>query len=232
MLEWLTHFSHQNLTLIDVGANIGLYTIFWATLSEKNRCIAIEPCSKNLRTLRKNSKQNCLGNRVKIMGCAISGKSGNSYFVDNSRMSGDSRFSLGSEGKKINTKTIDSIVTSNNLSHVILKIDTDGHDFECLKSATDSLISGRVISINIEISIKDKRKLDKFCKAFDLLPDARFNLMATNSKNWRRKKGKYIVNRIYTKPRYQAKIGEKIHIFLNEGFRIFRTKLINIRFRF
>jgi len=48
-IEWLKFFSNKSNStnlLVDVGANIGLYTLFWLSLNTNNRAIAIEPLTK------------------------------------------------------------------------------------------------------------------------------------------------------------------------------------------
>ena len=66
-LEWIDNFkSEKKFILWDIGANIGLYSIYAALKHSNCEIISFEPSTSNLRTLSRNISINNLENRVKI----------------------------------------------------------------------------------------------------------------------------------------------------------------------
>ena len=54
-LEWIDNFEKkENLIFWDIGANIGLYSIYNSLKNPKSTTIAFEPSSSNLRILTRN----------------------------------------------------------------------------------------------------------------------------------------------------------------------------------
>ena len=60
-LEWIDKFEKkENLIFWDIGANIGLYSIYNSLKNSKSTTIAFEPSSSNLRILTRNISINNL----------------------------------------------------------------------------------------------------------------------------------------------------------------------------
>jgi len=62
-LEWIAGFQPEDI-LVDVGANVGMYTI-WAAATRKARVFAFEPEAQNYALLNRNIMANGLQDRVK-----------------------------------------------------------------------------------------------------------------------------------------------------------------------
>lgn len=75
-LDWIDHDVHDGDVLFDVGANIGVYTVYAALRHPNLRVIAFEPEYANLHLLRDNVIHNHLSDRVMIYGLALSNHSG------------------------------------------------------------------------------------------------------------------------------------------------------------
>jgi FkbM family methyltransferase len=69
-IEWLNELTPEDL-LLDVGANVGMYTI-WAAAIRHCRVIAIEPESTNYSILNKNILQNNLDKLVQAYSIGLS----------------------------------------------------------------------------------------------------------------------------------------------------------------
>src|SRR5210317_2218670 len=71
-LKWIDSFQEQekeqeNLIFWDIGANIGLYSIYNSLKHPKSTTIAFEPSSSNLRVLTRNISINSLEENIKII---------------------------------------------------------------------------------------------------------------------------------------------------------------------
>ena len=67
-LEWIDSFQEkENLIFWDIGANIGLYSIYNSLKHPKSTTIAFEPSSSNLRVLTRNISINNLENNIKVV---------------------------------------------------------------------------------------------------------------------------------------------------------------------
>ena len=72
-LEWIDNFEKKDdLIFWDIGANIGLYSIYNATRNDKLKTIAFEPSSSNLRVLSRNISINNLSDSIHIFPLALS----------------------------------------------------------------------------------------------------------------------------------------------------------------
>jgi hypothetical protein len=99
---------------------------------------------------------------------------------------------------KVETLTLDSILGGKKEKY-ILKIDTDGTDFNILKGAELALKDGKIVSILIESSEEDQGFIESYLKSFDLIADSRFNLINEHSDTRRKINGKKERNRVYSK---------------------------------
>ena len=72
-LDWINRFSRDKRIIFwDIGANIGLYSIYAALKSENVDVVAFEPSTSNLRVLSRNISINKLQNRIKIINQPLS----------------------------------------------------------------------------------------------------------------------------------------------------------------
>lgn len=127
--------------VVDVGANIGVFTVYAVKKKLSGRVIAIEPAPLNWDLFYENVRRNHLQN-VKLYKCAISDHEGmaNLYFP------GDhSCYTLSASGYTVTSipvklQTLDVIFEKENLSIChLLKIDVEGHELHVLKGAKKML---------------------------------------------------------------------------------------------
>lgn len=206
-LKWLEFFAvinHNYEILIDVGANIGIYTLYWLHFPN-TRAIVIEPFDENIRLLSKNIRMNNFMTRVDIISNPLSSQNTLDWSTINDIRPGGSGYKLSlndnlnqSNSIKVETLTLDSILGGKK-SKYILKIDTDGADFDILKGAELALKDGKIVSILIESSEEDQKFIESYLKSFNLIADSRFNLIDEHSDTRRKINGKKERNRVYSK---------------------------------
>src|SRR4051812_10950886 len=67
-VEALQEFVRLGSTVVDVGANIGFFTIYFARWAGRNGCVvAIEPELQNLRTLRRRVSREQGSARIELI---------------------------------------------------------------------------------------------------------------------------------------------------------------------
>lgn len=64
------------LCVIEIGANIGTQSVYFALSDQVSRVVAVEPDPRNLLLLNRNVAENGLGKRIAIVQCAISDREG------------------------------------------------------------------------------------------------------------------------------------------------------------
>ena len=170
----LLSFLRQGGVALDVGANIGFYTVPMALFANKlgARVVAIEPVSFNLPWLRDNlALNNCL-NSVDIRKMGLSDRQGRFEIVlsENFSLGAKAGTALiadsdmfGPEFKRevIEIETLDHLWGSIDRRLDVVKLDTDGHEANCLKGAKQILAMHRpVLLIEVCRFFYQRRGLD------------------------------------------------------------------------
>lgn len=155
--------------VIDIGANIGTWTVLAAKTAD--RVIAIEPFPRNFNMLQRNILLNELNN-VTCIEAAISRKKGKSilYFQDG-HTGGQTLINEGKTAKYLEVSTIrlQDLLDAHNLNIVnTLKMDCEGSEYEILHNTSKKYLQ-RIKRIVAEIhkipgkySAKDWEKLSKY----------------------------------------------------------------------
>jgi len=147
-------------TVVDIGANIGLYTLISSRrVQREGRVIAIEPDESNLTVLRKNVLINKCKN-VTIVPIALGSSIGekkfyegimptaSSFYPDDKRMLYKVR-----KEKIVKVVTLDSVLEKLSIKEVEwIKIDAEKADFEILLGSTSILQRSKNIKIIVEAS--------------------------------------------------------------------------------
>ena len=130
----------DGFVFVDIGANVGGYTLFVAALAGPTaRILAIEPQPEIFERLVFNISQNPFGT-VKALECAVTDRDGTAtLFVDPSNNGESSvRFVHSSNdglALKVTAKTLKSVMAEEELEHVdALKVDVEGAEDLILES--------------------------------------------------------------------------------------------------
>jgi FkbM family methyltransferase len=162
-IEWIGGFAEGD-TLLDIGANVGMYSIF-AAQTRGARVFAFEPESQNYAILNRNIHLNGLSQRVSAYCAALSDRAGFSHLHLSMFIPGASCHSYGAPLDHDNrpvvshfaqgciATTVDDLVASGAMpvpAHI--KIDVDGLEHMVVAGARATLADRGVRSVLVEIN--------------------------------------------------------------------------------
>ncbi len=144
---FLARVLRPGMVFVDVGANMGLYTLFAARkVGEQGQVLAIEPSSRECERLRRNLRENSVTN-VRLVRRAASNFSGEAELL----VAADVRSGHNTLGafaydtplavkQKVRTERLDAIVAEEGLARVdVIKMDVEGAEVKALEGAAGIL---------------------------------------------------------------------------------------------
>jgi FkbM family methyltransferase len=159
-LQFLTRILQPGDTFIDIGSNIGLYSMIAAKRVGKNgSVIAVEPVSKTFHRLERNIQLNKYKN-VKAFQLAISSSNGIlPMSVSQDGYDAWNSLTKPARGEKFITEEVttikfDDFVTQNSLTSRIkmVKVDVEGWEDELFKGAVTTLSAADAPIIQVEFN--------------------------------------------------------------------------------
>lgn len=142
--KFITEFLREGDTFVDVGANIGLYTL--PAAAKKARVVAVEPSAKNRGRLEENLALNGLTG-VKIEACALGEIEGEMAFCDDDALA---HVELAGNGPKVPLKRLDAILPEGEIA--LLKVDVEGFELAVFQGAEIAMRAGRLPVILFEMN--------------------------------------------------------------------------------
>lgn len=125
----------KNMNVLDIGANVGYYTINLANLvGENGKIFAFEPDPSNFSILEKNIKLNNFKNVILINKAVSNTLSPTTLFLNSSNTGGHSIVETGNSTKKIvvTTTTLDEYFKNFTDSIDLVKIDVEGAEYKVI----------------------------------------------------------------------------------------------------
>ena len=194
-LEWINSFENNDETIFwDIGANIGLYSIYNALKNYKSSTFAFEPSTSNLRVLSRNISINDLEHKIKIFTNPLSNVTNKILLMQESNfIEGGALNTFGAnfdfEGKK-NTVNMKYSLMGTSIGHILknkilpfptyIKIDVDGIEHLILDGAADFLKDKRLKSISVEINENFKEQYNQIMK---IMKNNQFNVLHKKHNN-------------------------------------------------
>lgn len=141
---FFAHLALENACVIEVGAHLGEYTMFFSRRVADGRVVAIEPNPVNFRILQKNLHANRCHN-VQAVCAGMADREGEALFISDKFNRAKGSFDQAHQAKitgrsdstvlagLVRTTTVDRIVIESGLSKVdLVKIDTEGYEVPVL----------------------------------------------------------------------------------------------------
>ena len=175
-IEWMNEYGSEKKILYDIGANMGIYTVYYAK-KFKSKVYAFEPYFRNLELLTKNIKLNLIEKEVSLIPNPVCEKSLISDFFQLRSIAGDAVSTFNDEltksyllniksAKKINPMqysvlglSIDDLIELNLIKLPdLIKIDVDGNELEIINGFKKTIQKVEKISMLIETKATTSKK--------------------------------------------------------------------------
>ena len=151
---FLLHFLKPGDLFIDIGANIGSYTILAAGVSGAN-CISIEPVPQTFDLLYKNISINNLTDKVTALNIGVGAKEGILSFTKNldtvNHVILENHHGQEDELIQVSCERLDSLLADKQ-KPILLKIDVEGFEQEVMNGAQRALNEATLKAIIIELN--------------------------------------------------------------------------------
>jgi len=212
-LDWIDNFEKENFIFWDIGANIGLYSIYNSIRHSKSKTIAFEPSSSNLRVLTRNISINNLEKKIKVLSMPLTNKE-NTFqeMYEGHFIEGGALNSFGErtdfEGNEFKPEMKYSLLGTS-INYLIdnkileipdyIKIDVDGIEHLILEGGNKVLNNGKIRSCSIEINENYK---EQYQKVLNIMEQNNFEIIhKKHNQNMfsREKKFNKTFNYIFTK---------------------------------
>ena len=143
-MNFLLRYLREEDSFLDIGANIGIYTLLAASKIKSGTIYSFEALPTNYQRLEENIKLNNL-TQVKPFSMAIADSVG-SVTISNNTKSDSTAFittnttDTTAESLQISSSTLENLLQNENLNHLTLaKMDIEGAEILALKGATSLL---------------------------------------------------------------------------------------------
>ncbi|HLD27273.1 MAG TPA: FkbM family methyltransferase [Patescibacteria group bacterium] len=203
-ISWIKELFRPNEILFDVGANIGVYSLYAGALyKDKIKVYAFEPAYHNFQKLCQNILINQFNEDILPYGVALSGKTGFSIFDLVSDISGSANHAvLADQTPSVNgnlvlkqgvfTVTLDDLVNKFGFTcpnH--FKLDVDGQEDEVIAGAREVLNNQQLKTAMIEVTDKNSlnKKIREIMFKAGFKTDHPINYQANHSRERRKKSG-------------------------------------------
>jgi FkbM family methyltransferase len=173
-VAWLQEFLKPGDVFLDIGANIGLYSMVAAKLvGPEGKVFAVEPHAVNVMSLMQNISLNKFQDRVKVLTCALHDTTGIFDFnyrslepgsamsqLNGSKDSAERTFKPVMVEKKL-AASVDDLISRGAIvppNHV--KIDVDGNEMQILEGMSQLLTgSHKPQTLQVEVNLRYKADL-------------------------------------------------------------------------
>ena len=168
-IEWLDNFPDEPIVFWDIGANVGVYSLY-AALRPNVRVLAFEPGAASYRALNRNIELNGLDDRITALPVALCTDTKIDLLNMDSTEPGGSKHGFGVKIDQLNN-VIDIKFRQGAIGFSMddfvrlfspplpthLKIDVDGLEPDILRGGRDTLLAPTVRSVIVEVEGSEAR---------------------------------------------------------------------------
>ena len=160
----LQEIKKTNPLFLDIGAGEAESINRFKKILPHSIIHSFEPIEERIQIIKSWLQTFPHNNNITLNHCAMGDKIEEKTFYVNDKTKASSFLKLNEKNKldhlkkqiKINVNTVDNYVKQNNINHIdYLKIDTQGYEEQVLKGSIETLKSGKVNYIEVEIILSD-----------------------------------------------------------------------------
>lgn len=210
------HWINRNLSLstdigllIDVGANIGIYSLYAAAINDSISVFAVEPVPDTFRELNANIELNKKFNQISTFMVALSYESGSGILnnVDPRLGSSGAQIQMVASGDDAPTKVLsgdylikDAWEPNDHDKKIMIKIDTDGNELDVLNGFIETFKDGRIVTVLVETHPSNRNEIESFFRLLDFREDESYLSVEGHSNHRREAKGNGERTKVYVCP--------------------------------
>jgi FkbM family methyltransferase len=210
------HWINRNLNestdiglLIDVGANIGIYSLYAATVNNSISVFSVEPVPDTFRELNANIELNMKTNQISTFMVALSYESGSGTLknVDPRLGSSGAQIQIVASGDNASTKVLsgDRLLKDEwekrvHGKKVMIKIDTDGNELDVLNGFIEAFKDGSIVTVLVETHPNNRNEIESFFRSLDFHEDESYLSVEGHSNYRREAKGNGERTKVYVCP--------------------------------
>lgn len=177
--NFLSRHVKRGMTVLDIGANIGLYSILLAELvGNEGRVFAFEPDPVLFQAALTNSRQNGRDGVIKIQNLALGSRTERATLYRRPFNSGDNRLSASPahrEAVAVNVGRLDDILSGEKIDFI--KMDVQGWEAEVLRGMQQTVRNNPALTIYFEYWPEGLRKAgEELSSPLDILRQYEFTL--------------------------------------------------------
>lgn len=161
-MAFLLHLLREDDLFIDVGANVGSYTVLAAAVIAA-KCISVEPIPETFKHLMENMRLNAVSDKVTALNIGVASQEGKLRFT--SRL--DTMNHVVSQEEKnmsgiieVDTDTLNHL--AGHLDPVLIKIDVEGFEANVIKGAGQVLEKDSLLALILESGNYLQRRLQDY----------------------------------------------------------------------
>jgi FkbM family methyltransferase len=144
---FLLHFLRPNDLFVDVGANVGSYTVLASAVC-RARSIAVEPDPNAMRSLKRNIEANKIEHRVLLVEAALGRTRGTVLFTMGRDTTNKVATAEDTSTRHVQLSTMDDLLHGKSPS--LIKLDVEGYEGQVLGGATETLRNPGLMAIETE----------------------------------------------------------------------------------
>jgi FkbM family methyltransferase len=165
----LIHGFHD-LTVVDVGANVGYFSLWWLSRFPGSTIIAAEPMPNNFALLARNQALNP-DKKFNVVNCAVRSQPGNitlNFDRGDSFTTAASVLKNAGARDEISVKAVSllQLLADFNLSRIdFLKLDCEGSEYDILYHCDEKLLDSiRCIAMEVHPSVEADESRERLCE--------------------------------------------------------------------
>ena len=164
-------------TIVDIGANIGYFTVHFCEWAPRGRIYAFEPNMPTFAILKKNVEARGFKN-VNLYQAGLDAEEGSGTLYVNQYNKGDNRAypSFGAQGVRIKMTSLDTVIPAGTAIDII-KMDIQGYEVHALRGMSRVLRESPNLKMLIECSPKLLRRAGSSAEEF-------FSLLEGSGLSW------------------------------------------------